>query len=201
MISTESYYKDVQGISSQSQGFLNQYQTEITTGSYAVNGLDFLINKKFDKISTWLSYTYADNEYTFEAFEEVNFPNNIDITHSLGFGTSFTNNDFKVSAGVNWHTGRPTTLPELNNEVSGNTINYNPANSSRIKEYLRVDFSATYKFNLINNVRARAGISTLNGINQENIISNYFRIDNNAAKEISNKALQFTPNFSFRVEF
>jgi hypothetical protein len=201
LISTEGYYKDVQGISSQSQGFLNQYQTEITTGSYAVKGLDFLINKKFDKISTWLSYTYADNEYTFEEFDEVNFLNNIDITHSLGFGTSFTRNDFKVSAGVNWHTGRPTTLPELNNEVNGNTINYNPANSSRIREYLRVDFSATYKFNLTDKIRAQAGISALNAINQENIISNYFRIDNNAAQEISNKALQFTPNVSFRVLF
>ena len=201
LISTEGYYKDIQGISSQSQGFLNQYQTEITTGSYSVKGLDLLINKKFDKISTWLSYTYADNEYTFETLDEVNFPNNIDITHSLGFGTSFTSNDFKVSAGINWHTGRPTTLPEINNEVNDNTINYNTANSSRISEYLRVDFSTTYKFNLTDIIKAQAGISTLNAINQENIISNYFRIDNNTAQEKSNKALLFTPNVSFRVLF
>ena len=201
LVSAEGYYKNVEGISSQSQGFLNQHQFAITTGLYNVKGLDVLINKKFSKLSTWLSYTYADNEYTFEELDEVNFLNNIDITHSLGFGTSFTSNDFKVSAGVNWHTGRPTTLPELNNEVNGNTINYNPANSSRIKEYLRVDFSATYKFNLTDNIRAQAGISALNAINQENIISNYFRIDNNTAQEISNKALEFTPNVSFRVEF
>jgi hypothetical protein len=201
LISTEGYYKDVEGISSQSQGFINQYQTVLTTGSYAVTGLDFLINKKFDKISTWLSYTYADNEYTFKELNEVNFPNNIDITHSLRFGTSFTSNDFKVSAGVNWHSGRPTTLPQLNNEVTDNTINYNTANSSRIKEYLRIDFSATYKFNLTDNIRAQAGISALNAINHENIISNYFRIENNTAPAISNKALEFTPNVSFRVAF
>lgn len=201
LVSVEGYYKNVDGISSQSQGFINQYEFEITTGSYDVLGMDLLINKKFARFSTWLSYTYADNEYTFDEFSELKFPNNIDITHSVGFGSSYTNNNFKVSGGLNWRTGRPITRPELNNEFNGNTINYNSANSSRIPEYLRIDFSATYKFNFTDKIKAQVGIAALNALDENNIITTYYNLENNEVKERNNSALNFTPNISFRVLF
>ena len=201
LVSAEGYYKNVEGVSAQTQGFLNQHQYKITTGSYNVKGLDFLINKKINKFTTWLSYTYADNEYTFEEFDEVNFPNNIDITHSIGFGTSLTSNNFKVSAGINWRTGRPTTLPILNNEVAGDIINYSAANSSRIPEYLRIDFSATYEFKLTNKIKGFVGISALNALDGNNIITRYYALEDNQVKELNNSALKFTPNIAFRVLF
>ena len=202
LISSEGYIKVVDGITSLSQGFLNQYIFEKENGSYEVIGLDFLINKRFKKLSTWLSYTYADNEYTFENFEEINFPNNLDITHSLSFGSSFSTDKFKISAGFNWRSGKPTTLPVEGNEIVDGLINYTIANSSNLKEYIRVDVSATYKFNITNKIKAHTGISIWNGLNQENIINKYYKIDDtNSIKETSNKALNFTPNVSFRVLF
>jgi len=203
LINTEGYFKEVDGITSQSQGFLNRYIFEKENGSYQVKGVEFLVNKRFKKISTWLSYTYADNEYTFNGFKEINFPNNLDITHTVTFGSTFTAGDFKVSAGFNWHTGKPTTIPVVGNEIVNDDINYETANSSNLKEYIRVDASATYKFNFTNKIKAQTGISIWNGLNQENIINNYYTIDdnNNATKEISTKALEFTPNVSFRVLF
>ncbi len=201
-ISTEGYFKEVDGITAQSQGFLNQYIFENRNGSYQVKGIDFLVNKRFKKVNTWLSYTYADNEYTFTDFSEVNFPNNIDITHAVTFGSSFTTNDFKISAGLNWHSGKPTTLPVIGDELVDGQINFQDANSSRLKDYLRIDASATYKFNITDKIKAQAGISIWNGLNQENIISNYYTIeDDNSTKENSKKALNFTPNVSFRVTF
>ncbi|MCF6347533.1 MAG: TonB-dependent receptor [Flavobacteriaceae bacterium] len=202
LISAEGYFKEIDGITSQSQGFLNQYTFEKANGSYIVKGMDFLINKRFNRLSTWLSYSYADNEYTFNDFQEINFPNNLDITHTITFGSSFSIRNFKVSAGFNWHSGKPTTNLVIGNEIVDNTVNYDVANSSRLREYLRVDASATYKFNITAKVRAQAGISIWNGLNQENIINNYYTIDaNNTTKENSNKALDFTPNMSFRVVF
>ena len=205
LISAEGYYKEVKGITSQSQGFLNQYILERTSGNYKVKGVDFLVNKRIHKFSNWLSYSYADNEYTFTNFSPVNFPNNLDITHSVTFGSSFTTNDFKISAGLNWHSGKPTTRPVTGNEIiddGGLIINYEAANASRIKNYLRVDASATYKFNLTNKIKAQAGISLWNGLNRKNVINDYYTIDNtNSTKENSNKALLFTPNVSFRVLF
>ena len=201
LVSTEGFIKKVDGITSQSQGFLNQYSPKEENGSYTVKGVEFLINKRFQKISTWLSYTYANNEYTFKNFDEINFPNNFDIRHTLIFGTSFTSTNFKIAAGFSWHSGKPTTKPLANNSVTNNIINYEPANSSRLKEYLRIDASVLYKFNIFKNIKAQAGVSIWNGLNRNNIFTNYYEIENSLPKEISNKALLFTPNISFRVFF
>lgn len=201
LISAEGYYKDVQGITSQSQGFLNQYIFERTNGSYEVKGIDFLINKKFIKISTWLSYSYGDNNYTFNDFEEINFPNNLDITHAVSIGTSYSSSHLKISAGFNWHSGRPTTTLVEGSEIVSSELKYESANNSRIKEYLRLDASAIYNFNLSKNIKANAGVSLWNGFDNTNIINNYYKIDNGQFKEVKNNSLRFTPNVTFRVQF
>jgi hypothetical protein len=202
LISTDVYYKEVNGITSQSQGFLNQYKGIDAEGSYNIKGVDFLVNKNFNKVSTWLSYTYGENKYNFNDLEDVIFPNNLDITHTLTLGTSYTTNNFKISAGFNYHSGKPTTRPISGNEIVNNKINYESANSSNIKDYLRIDTSATYKFNLSKNIKAHTGISIWNAVNQENVINNYYKMSsNNTIQEVNKSALAFTPNLSFRVLF
>ncbi len=202
LVNAEGYLKEIDGITSQSQGFLNQYKFVKSIGSYQVNGIDLLVNKRLKNINTWLSYTYAINEYTFSEFSEINFLNNFDIRHVLKFGTSFSTGNFKVSSGLNWHTGKPTTKPILSNQIIDNTINYREANSSNLIDYLRIDASASYKFNITRKIEAKTGFSIWNAFDQKNIIGNYYKIDSpNTTKEITNKALNSTPNFSFRVVF
>jgi hypothetical protein len=201
LISAEGYYKKVKGITSQSQGFLNQYILERVNGDYYVKGIDFLINKKIKKLGIWLSYSYADNEYNFKGLSVVNFPNNLDINHAISFGSSFSTNNFKVSTGFNWHSGKPSTAPIVGNEITNNMINYQEPNSSRLSEYLRIDASATYSFTISNKIKAITGISIWNGFNHKNIISNYYSIDGSLIKEKSKRALEFTPNFRFRILF
>ncbi len=201
LISAEGYYKFVDGITSQSQGFQNQYQFVKTTGSYAVFGADFLINKRFENFSTWLSYSYAENNYTFEELEEVTFPNNLDIRHSVTLASSYSFKNLKISGGLNWRTGKPTTQPIEDNEIIGDKINYQPANSSRLADYMRVDISAQYNFNISEKVKAHAGISVWNVLNKENIINNYYILTNRGVEEIVQNSLALTPNVSFRVVF
>jgi len=67
-IGLEGFYKQVEGISAQTQGFQNQNQFDDEIGSYQVKGLEFLINKKGVNYSTWLSYTFNKNDYTFEEY-------------------------------------------------------------------------------------------------------------------------------------
>ncbi len=201
LISTEGYIKDVDGITSQSQGFLNQYINRKEIGSYEVKGVEFLINKQFKKLSTWLSYTFTDNEYTFSSFEDVNFPNNLDITHTLVIGSSYSIGNFKISTGFNWHSGIPITKPVLGNEISNEKINFEKANSSRLDDYLRIDISAMYHFKLTNNVRINTGLSIWNLSERKNTLARFYRINNNTTEQVSQNALGFTPNFTFRVEF
>lgn len=202
MISTELYYKTVDGITSQSQGFQNQYEFIATNGSYNVKGLDFIINNKFNNFNTWLGYSLADNNYVFNELDNSKFPSNIDIRHTLSLATTYDLTNLKLSAGINWRTGKPTTKPVEGNEIINNTVNYEPANSGNLNSYLRLDTSAIYDFNISKKVKAQAGLSFLNVLDKKNIINSYYIIDDeNAIKEIQEFSLGITPNFAFRVFF
>ncbi len=202
LISAESYYKKVTGITTQSQGFQNQYRFTKSVGSYAVFGADFLVNKQLKNVSSWLRYSYMDNSYRFKSLPEITFPNNIDITHAISFATTYSLKKFKISSGLNWHIGKPTTKPVAGNEIVEEAINYQSANSSRLIDYMRVDVSAQYSFNISSKVKAHAGISVWNLLHQKNETNAYYQLSNNGeVDEIVQSSLGLTPNASFRVSF
>lgn len=204
----EGFYKTVEGITTSGQEFQNQGQFLRTSGSYTSKGLEFLINKKTSKYSTWLSYTYAINDYEFEELDPSGFPNNLDIRHSVSFAGTYIMDKLKLALGLNWHSGRPYTRPREGDEVTeretGNTINYNVSNSDRLPEFLRADLSSTYNFPLSNKVNATLGIAILNVLNKKNTLDIYYRLENDQSTEVQqveNLSLGITPNMTFRVFF
>ena len=204
LISAETYIKKVNGITTRSQGFQNQYQFRNEVGSYEIKGLDVLLNKQFsDIVSSWISYSYSKNEYTFDNLNDGNpFPNNTDITHAITFAGTYTNKNIKFAAGLNWHSGLPNTEPDINQNPSNSDIEYQAPNSSRLKEYLRIDCSATYAFNISDSAKASIGASVWNVLNKNNIINTYYALnEDDEIVPIENRSLGITPNVSFRVSF
>ncbi len=202
LITAEGYYKKVNDITARSQGFRTKYEFEQGIGDYRVSGIDFLINKRCTNISTWLSYSYANNDYTFNEFEDAEFPNNIDITHAVTIGGSYILNNVKISAGLNWNSGLPTTKPLAAQPANSNSIIYEAANSKGLREYLRLDISAMYDFNISKKVKAQTGVSIWNLTNRQNVINNYYRLDQeNVPIEFTESSLAITPNATFRVSF
>ena len=203
LISLEAFIKDVNGITSRSQGFQNQYQFVDAIGNYQVKGIDFLINKQFSSFSTWMSYSYAKNDYIFDDLNNgEHFPNNLDIRHSATFAGTYTIKNFKLALGVNWHTGKPTTLPSEIQDSSNNSIEYSDPNSEHLNDYVRTDFSTTYTFALSPKSTAIIGASIWNLFNQKNIINTYYSTDDdNNINTVENLSLGITPNVSLRVHF
>lgn len=202
LISVDAYYKLVKGVITSSQGFQNQFQFVRSSGNYETVGVDFLVSEKFSRFTTWLSYSNAENTFQFERLSPPSFPGNLDIKHRVNFGLSYHTHHYELSTGLNWHSGKPFTEPVKTNEIVNNDINYNSPNSSRLDNYLRVDFSAKYRFSLSNRVRALAGVSIWNVLNKENIVNQYFNINSNDQIEsLQQSALDVTPNVIFRVEF
>lgn len=202
LINGEGYFKKVNGITTQSQGFQNQYILARVDGDYEVFGFDFLARKQFKNFNAWVSYTYMDNYYHFEMLQQNKFQTNFDITNTIALGLSYSNKKFKISGGFNWHSGKPTTNPVFGNEIINNRINYESANSSRLKDYLRADASSTYQIDLHKKTKAEIGISVWNLFNRNNIINSYYYInDNNELEKTSQSSLGITPNVSFRVSF
>lgn len=203
LVSLEAYYKDVDGITTRSQGFQNQYQFVNAIGSYRVKGIDFLINKQFKNISTWLSYTYSNNDYTFANLNMgMPFPNNADIEHAISFAGTYAYKKLKFAIGFNWRTGKPYTEPDEQTPVINNFINYSAPNSSNLEDYLRTDVSSTYTFKVGYTTEAIIGFSLWNVLNKSNIINTYYTIDDSdMVTKIENQSLGITPNVSFRMSF
>ena len=202
LVDAKAYFKTVDGITTQSQSFTTKYELERTTGSYDVYGAEVLLRKKIKHLSSWLSYAYMNNRYTFETLEEIEFPSNFDITHSFTLGSTFANTNWKLSAGLNYRVGKPTSIPQIGNEVVDNTINFDAANNERLVEYLRIDASLLYKFKINNTLRSEIGASVWNLSNRANTINNYFRVgDNDTALQFSRFSLGLTSNAVFRIYF
>ncbi|RAJ11772.1 TonB-dependent receptor plug domain-containing protein [Olleya aquimaris] len=201
LISAEAYVKQVDGIISRSQGFQNQYQYLNAIGSYNIKGIDVLFNKQLDAFSSWLSYSYSSNNYTFNTLNNGNpFPNNFDVQHQINYGSTYQWKQLKLALGINWHSGKPFTKPDNNNPTTGNTINYQAPNSSRLADYLRTDVSATYQFKL-GNYKAVVGASIWNILDQKNSLNTYYFNNNGQVNKVENVSLGLTPNVSFRVKF
>ena len=201
LVSAEGYYKYVDGITAQSQGFQNQFEFVKATGSYDVKGLDVLFRKKINDFNLWLSYSFMDNQYTFASLQANAFPSNLDVRHAITFGTAYTSKKLKVAAGFNWHSGKPNTVPISGNEILNGEINYNLPNSSNLKDYLRIDISALYNFSITRKIKADAGISIWNVLNRENQISNFYHLENEEVIETQQRSLGITPNAGLRVYF
>ena len=202
LIDAKVYYKKVDGITTQSQGFTTKYEFEKEKGSYDVLGAEFLVRKNFNHLNTWLSYSYIKNDYTFKKLEEIEFPSNFDITHAFTLGTTYSDESWSISAGLNYRLGKPTSIPLVENEVTANAINFDRANNERLQDYLRIDASALYKFKINKVFRSEVGMSAWNISDVKNPINNYYRIDaDDNAIRFSRYSLGITTNAVLRVYF
>ena len=201
LIDFNTYYKNVDGITTQSQSFNTKYEFEREKGSYEVLGAEVLLRKKFNSLSTWLSYSFMDNTYFFDTLEEIEFPSNFDITHSITIGSTFSNSICNVSAGINYRTGNPSSAPVTGSEIINNTINFSAANAVRLKDYLRIDASAVFKIKISEGLRSEIGASVWNISNRENQINDFYRIENETVNRFSRVSLGLTTNAVVRFYF
>lgn len=208
-IEATGFYKIVDGITASNQGFYNNFQFKNAHGSYTAKGLEFLANKTARQYSAWVSYTFSTNNYEFEAFTPATFPNNVDIRHSVGLGLNYNIlKNLKIAVGGIWKNGLPYTKPVEGDETiqNGNTtlVNYDAPNNENLDDFMRLDASLNYNFNLSQLVKASFTAGVINITNQDNVINRYYKVnpnDSNDAVQVDNKSLGLTPNLSFRVNF
>ena len=209
LVDLTGFIKKVDGITASNQGFYNNFQYKNAHGSYIVKGIEFLANKTTRNYSTWISYTFSVNDYEFETFNPSTFPNNADIRHSISFGLNYDiNKNLKASIGGIWRNGQPYTKPVKGDETVtiGNTtmVNYDSPNGSSLNNFMRLDASFSYNFNVTNAIKTTVRAGIINLTNEDNIINRYYKVDPNNtdnAIKVDNKSLGLTPNVSFRVNF
>lgn len=200
IVTAETYLKRIDGVTTRSQGFKNQFEFSNTNGNQKSSGLELLVHNKFKNVKTWFTYNFNNNSIFLEGLNNNSyFPTNHDIRHSLSLNTSVEVNQFNFAIAGNWHTGKPFTSINATNPLQTNSvINFNTVNSSNLKNYFRVDFSINYTFKF----KGRIGLSIWNLLDTKNILNTYYNLDeNNFIKTINTNSLRLTPNISFRVNF
>ena len=208
-IELTGFYKNIEGIITESQEFNVQNQYDGFTGSGSSIGAEFLLSKRFINGNTWISYTYNDNQYEFKDVSVNSFPANFNITHSFSAGGGYNiYKNLKVSAGFIWKTGRPYSKPVADEQTfrDGNftRVNYEEPNQHNLPDYMRVDASISYNHDFTDTSSLSLTLGGLNFLNRKNIINRYYRVspdDSEMAQEIDNLSLAFVPNISFRINF
>ncbi len=209
-MNVEGFYKIVEDINSANQGLQNQFQFSRAIGNYTVKGAEIVINKKTKSFSAWASYVYSLNDYEFETLTPSAFPSNLDIQHAATLAGSYSWKALKIALGLNWHTGKPYTIPlkgaETTMEGGLTSIQYDVPNNERLPDYFRTDFSAEYLWKLSSTIDAKINVALLNLLNTENTLNIRYALIRDENNEVSvNKieeiSLGITPNFSFQVLF
>lgn len=204
LISGEGYFKRVEGITVQSQGFQNQLQFVQGIGNYETMGIDLLVHKRWEHFNFRTGYTYAVNNYSFDNLPnniKSDYHNNVDVRHIVKTAFSYTGDHLQLALGVNWHTGKPTTTLVAGNEVQNNGLNYNSPNDSNLTEYIRFDISGKYDFSLGKNTVGELGLSIWNLLNNDNVVNQYFLLSEDTPNTLRERALRFTPNLSFKIRY
>lgn len=207
LFSIDNFYKQISGISSQSQGFQNQYEFADVTGRYDVTGTELLLQKSFAKFYTWVSYCWNENQYRFESLTPNEFPNNTSISHSISWAGIYEWKQLRLALGAKWHSGRLYTEPsgfviDADNPANS-SVTYRMPNAGRLDDYVQFNFSASRQWDLRKSTSLFTSVSLLNLLDRKNIINRYHRINTlrNTVENVDTYSLGFTPNICIRIVF
>ena len=204
LITLDNFYKKVNGITTSSQAFQNQFEFVKTAGDYQVLGSEFLVQKNFGKFYSWLSYSYNDNKYFFKSLQPNEFINNFELKHCISWAGIYEWKTIKFALGCKWHTGKPITTPTFTIiDASNPTIVYNSPNNDKLNDFFQLNFSASKNWKINNKISLETNASVLNLLNKKNSVNRFYRINssNNTVESVDTYALELTPNVNIKLSF
>ncbi|MHA7058023.1 TonB-dependent receptor domain-containing protein [Aquimarina sp. M1] len=202
----DTYYKQIDDITSLTAGFINPVDNTYHPGESRIYGIDFFLKKRFKNYKTWVSYSYINTQ---NKFEDINnnksFPGNWNIEHTVKWSHFYKVNNFQLSLGWLWHTGKAyTNVAGVDDSGNLVVLDFGEINSNNLPIYHRLDFSAIYDFKIRSTpyLKYRLGLSVQNLYDRENLLNREFRTTNSLENRFINSdiiSLGITPNVSFRV--
>jgi hypothetical protein len=208
LIDLTFYHKQTDGILISGQGFQNQVLDRRLIGDQRSYGVEVLVNKRFQHLNVWTSYTFGNSELLFPEIQQTYFPASSDIRNSLTLGLKYSfNEELNLSFIFNSRSGRPYSIPVAGNETTQNgnftVVNYDSLNAERLPTYNRLDASLSYSKKLNNlSLTLKAGI--LNTLNSNQVLQRYYIVDesdSSRAQQIDIHGLGVTPNVTLRIAF
>lgn len=203
LFDVDAYYKTISGITSLSFGFMHPYDSALHNGNGFTKGIDILIQKSAPDWRAWVTYTYQDSQNRYDGLNNGKyFPINSENKHALNISFHKKWKNISAAAGWFWHTGKPYSLLDANNQL----ISFN---SERLPNYHRLDISAFHAFRKQKSWSGKVGFSVFNAYNRRSVISKeYERLYKNVTDFFNSNytvqnyhSLGITPNIFVRINF
>ncbi|MDR1601176.1 MAG: TonB-dependent receptor [Tannerella sp.] len=214
LFDVEAYYKKLYDLSEYTLRFApsfidnSGYQEFFYNGEGFSRGIDFLIQKKYGKLTGWVGYTLGETRYRFPVYGDGYFAANQDVTHE--FKTVWTykpRKNLTLSATWIYATGKPFTEPvggyKLNTPNGGemNFIVVDKKNNARYPDYHRLDLLAKYDLSFIRAVKSSVSVSLFNVYDRANVWYKEYAYDESMGiTETNINLLGFTPNVTLSIQ-
>ncbi|MCG8374519.1 MAG: hypothetical protein MI700_13340, partial [Balneolales bacterium] len=230
LFDVEAYTKKLTGLSTFNYSFGSASIDDYEEGEETIRGVDVLLRKRFARHRSWVSYSYSKSESFFEDISDDPFPSSLDQPHKLTISQSYSTPKFEVSLGWTVKSGIPYTAPvsdeaervitiiaEDDNDADNleeqyYAIQYDGINNRRLPVYHRLDASFWFFFSgrSPSGFNGKLGISMLNILNQQNVHTRNFFVDDDPDIEENDFVevfreerylLGFTPNITLSLRF
>jgi outer membrane receptor for ferrienterochelin and colicin len=208
LIDAELFYKDVKNITEFSLRFQDTNLNSLFfNGDGEVRGFETLIQKKMDKYTGWVSYTYIDAENIFPLLNYGDpFPAPNTQKNEFKIFNNYEINGWNFSLNFIYGSGKAFTEPSYNysinllDESELDFIGVGPKNGSLLPDYHRLDISVHHIFN-IQKSKGDIGISVFNLYNKINTWYYEYNFDQRPYVRQTKKYLGILPNVSFKLTF
>ena len=197
LIDLEAYYNQTDGITTITpQLGIVSAEIGFSTGRSQVKGFDALVKKQWSRFNAWVNYSLSKAEYSFPEIMAAPIATPFDIRHRVNFMMTFKLNKFQFSFNTGYHTGLPFSRANLQlNDSEPNPEPpfkyfqaYQSFNSERLKDYLRTDINAAYRYNLTasGSIKSEISLSLINLFNSMNFVAREYFVDYNYESDIYN---------------
>ncbi len=209
LFDTEFFYKDIKNITEFSLRFQNTNLNSLFfNGSGTVKGFETLLQKKADKYTGWVSYTYLDTENIFPLLNDGNpFPAPNTQKNEFKIFNNYELNGWNFSVNFIYGSGKAFTEPSYNYNITLlddsnlNFIGVGPKNGSLLPDYHRLDLSIHHIFNINNTTKGDVGLSVFNLYNNLNVWYYEYSFDQRPYVRQTKSYLGIVPNISFKLTF
>ena len=175
-IDFDSYYKELDGLTTFTSGFSNPLEN-LEIGKSTIKGLDVLLKYKYENYRIWAGYTFNDITFKFPNLENTpaSFPGNNDIKHQFRISNTLAIKNWQFSLGWQIRSGKPVTPVnsfEIKVDADGENagvVNFGSINSDRLPTFHRLDASLLYDFLISSETKkrkAQIGVSAINLYNR-----------------------------------
>ena len=209
--SVEIYYKNLQNQIDYRNGanliLNNKVESQLVFGKGWGYGAEFLIRKKYGKLTGWISYTLSKTERQFKDINggtaflaKQDRPHNIAIVGMYEITPRLT-----CSATWIYYSGNAVTFPSGRYIVDGNVVPYyTERNGYRMPDYHRLDIGVTWQRKKSDKFESNWNFSIYNVYARENAYAINFRPDpNNPFKmqAVQLSLFRFVPAITYNFRF